>query len=99
MPKDVENCVSEMHGTNKRTGKPFTQSEKWAICTAMHKRKMESSLTDEQITEDINNRYFNLIQKVRQTKPELTYEESISYTEALLAKSEYNFDNITLFSV
>jgi len=47
MPKAVEECVSKIHGTNKRTGKPYTESEKWAICTAMHKKKMGKSESEE----------------------------------------------------
>jgi hypothetical protein len=30
--KRIEACVSSIHGINKRTGKPYTKSEKIAIC-------------------------------------------------------------------
>ena len=43
MPAKVERCVSKIKGINKRTGKPYTESEKWAICTAMHKVKSKYS--------------------------------------------------------
>jgi len=35
MPASVERCVKHIKGThNKRTGKPFTESEAYAVCTA-----------------------------------------------------------------
>lgn len=43
MPAKVEKCVNKIKGINKRTGKPYTKSEKWAICTAMHKVKSKHS--------------------------------------------------------
>ena len=52
MPAAVERCVREMKGTNKRTGKPFTQSEKWAICTAAHKKSQSKASADVGITEE-----------------------------------------------
>ena len=43
-PASVERCVSKIKGINKRTGKPYTKSEKYAICTASHnvKKKLKS---------------------------------------------------------
>jgi hypothetical protein len=38
MPLKVERCVKKIKGINKRTGKPYTESEKWAICQAMYKK-------------------------------------------------------------
>jgi len=52
VPKAIESCVAKMHGTNKRTGKPFTQSEKWAICTAAHKKSQGKASADVEITEE-----------------------------------------------
>jgi len=34
----MEHCVSGIHGTNKRTGKPYTEGEKIAICKAQMKK-------------------------------------------------------------
>jgi hypothetical protein len=34
----MEHCVSDIHGTNKRTGKPYTEGEKIAICKAQMKK-------------------------------------------------------------
>ena len=44
MPASVERCVKKIKGINKRTGKPYTKSEKWAICTASYnvKHKIKS---------------------------------------------------------
>lgn len=34
-PKSLDDCVSGVRGkSNKRTGKPFTESEAFAVCTA-----------------------------------------------------------------
>jgi hypothetical protein len=30
--KKIEDCVSSIRGINKRTGKPYTESDKIAIC-------------------------------------------------------------------
>ena len=30
--KRIDSCISKVSGTNKRTGKPFTNSEKVAVC-------------------------------------------------------------------
>ena len=38
--KFMENCVKSITGKNKRTGKPYTKSEKIAICKqALRNRK------------------------------------------------------------
>jgi hypothetical protein len=38
--KFMENCVKDIQGTNKRTGKLYTKSEKIAICKqALRNRK------------------------------------------------------------
>lgn len=34
-PKELDSCVNSLKGkANKRTGKPFTESEAFAVCTA-----------------------------------------------------------------
>lgn len=38
MPKKIDDCVKAIKGINKRTGKPYTEDEKWAICTAQHQK-------------------------------------------------------------
>ena len=37
--KKIEDCVSKISGTNKRTGKPYTKSEKIAICKSRIMKK------------------------------------------------------------
>lgn len=35
MPKQLDECINKVKGTmNKRTGKPFTESEAFAVCTS-----------------------------------------------------------------
>ncbi len=47
MPQFVEDCVKKIHGVNKRTGKPYTQSDKYAICNAAWNRKQKKASIDE----------------------------------------------------
>lgn len=52
MPKAVEDCVKKISGNNKKTGKPYTQSEKWAICQAANKKSkagLDEPISDEDI--------------------------------------------------
>lgn len=49
--KWVEDCINSITGTNKRTGKPYTEGEKIAICKAKRskmKEKGSSELTEEE---------------------------------------------------
>jgi len=43
MTKDMESCVSQISGTNPRTKKPYTESEKIAICKVAIMKKHEKS--------------------------------------------------------
>jgi len=43
MPAKLDRCVADLEGkTNKRTGKPYTQSEKFAICNAAMKKESKA---------------------------------------------------------
>ena len=92
MPADVEKCVSEIKGTNKKTGKPYTRSEKYAICTAAHKKGMEgkSDLDLEQISDTVANATFNYATQMYNAKrvPTMT----IAYELAQVALARYNYD-------
>ncbi len=49
----MERCVSDIKGTNKRTGKPYTKGEKIAICkTSLKNRKEKNSSLEEVILEE-----------------------------------------------
>lgn len=40
--KWMESCVTSIKGTNKKTGKPYTEGDKIAICKATYMKKKES---------------------------------------------------------
>jgi hypothetical protein len=89
MPKDVEKCVSEIKGNNKKTGKPYTRSEKYAICTAAN-NKAKSDLDLEQIGDTVANATFNYAMQMYNAKrvPTMT----IAYELAQVALARYNYD-------
>jgi len=97
MPKSVEECVRKIKGTNKRTGKPYTREEKWAICTAMHKKKTESSseLTQDELIElenELQNSMSNCIQKLLKNGKAKTYSDACNLYDALFAKAGFDMD-------
>jgi hypothetical protein len=51
--KWMERCVSGIKGTNKRTGKPYTEGDKIAICKAQLKKTgaSEEALSEESLRE------------------------------------------------
>lgn len=52
----MKKCIDGISGTNKRTGKPYTQLEKIAICKAqLTKNKSDSSTSFELDTDLIND--------------------------------------------
>lgn len=51
--KFMEDCVSKISGSNKRTGKPYTKGEKIAICkTALKRRKAKAETQQEEYVYD-----------------------------------------------
>lgn len=63
----MEDCVAKISGTNKRTGKPYTESEKWAICNAAHKKQMGKATLEEQVELDkefiIDDSFFEALEE------------------------------------
>ena len=45
----IERCVAQIKGTNRRTGKPYTKSEKIAICKAQILHPSEKSRTKKRV--------------------------------------------------
>src|SRR3990172_4475395 len=53
MPEKLDRCVADLEGKmNKRTGKPYTRSERFAICQSAMK-KAKSSVTEEEAAEHL----------------------------------------------
>lgn len=95
MPAKLERCVADLDGkTNPRTKKPYTQSEKYAICNAAIKRghdKSNASL-ESHVLEILDENTRKLLSSGRAK----TLEEAQSMAEALLAKSDYDVDMLQI---
>lgn len=102
MPKAVEDCVKKISGTNKRTGKPYTQSEKWAICTAAHEKKGKADFSVEDFTEeelsqisDEVEKSMNLcMRKMMDSGKAKNQEEAKAKCEAMMSKANYNLEQL-----
>jgi L-aminopeptidase/D-esterase-like protein len=102
MPKAIEDCVKKISGTNKKTGKPYTQSEKWAICTAAHEKKGKAEFSIEEFTEEEIDEMFaqadksmNMcMEKMMNSGRAKTTEEAKAKCEAMMARSEYDLEQL-----
>lgn len=93
MPKAVEDCVKKISGTNKRTGKPYTDSEKWAICTAAHKNKMDNAeLNPEDFSELVANAVYNYATQIYNAKTTPSMVMAYELAQIALAKANYNYE-------
>ncbi len=98
----MERCVTGISGKNKRTGKPYTEGEKIAICKAQLKKNkekraaLEEVIVDEDVIEKLHETESTLIKKVIENKRvsgELQAEELFSN---LLIKSNYDLDLLSI---
>jgi hypothetical protein len=99
----VEKCVSSISGKNKRTGKPYTEGEKIAICKAQLSKNKEKNAAlegeikiDEDILEKLDTTASILVKKVVENKRvsgELQAEELFAN---LLIKSNYDLDLLSI---
>ncbi len=98
MPKAVEDCVKKISGTNKRTGKPYTTSEKWAICQAAHKKgKEKAEYTDEELNaaiEDVTGLMEKAAIKLFHNGKVQNMDQAYAMAEVLLARSGYDVDKL-----
>ena len=96
--KFIEDCVSKITGTNKRTGKPYTKGEKIAICkTALKNKKSELELNPDEasvnyITSTLDSLSTKLINSGKATDRQTSYY----LIDALLAKYNYDVDTLKL---
>lgn len=105
MPRAVEECVKKINGTNPRTNKPYTQQEKWAICTAAHKKKTAKSETDLEITEEEIalaeaefDRKMNMChQRMMKSGRAKNMDEARQLCSRELAKANYNLEKFEFF--
>lgn len=103
MPKAVEDCVKKLHGTNKRTGKPYTQSEKWAICTAAHKNKgkadfdVEVDFTPEELDEisaQMDKAMDTCMKKMMGSGRAKNQEEARAKCEAMMSRANFDLEQL-----
>lgn len=91
----MERCVDGVSGSNKRTGKPYTKSEKIAICKSQLNKKRskaaeDDTSVDDDIMEEMDDAMMNCIHKKIQAGDAATPLEAMSLCEAELAKSEFD---------
>lgn len=93
MPKEVEDCVKSIRGVNKRTGKPYTDSEKWAICKARHEGKGKSEI---QIFEEVANATYNYANYSFKSGDSSSMTEAYEKAQVALTKANYNYEVLEL---
>jgi len=103
MPKAIEDCVKKINGTNPRTKKPYTQQEKWAICTAAHKNKKGNAsedLTKEEIAlaeEEFDKKMNACHQRMMKSGRAKNMEEAHQICSKELAKANYDLSKLEFF--
>ena len=93
----MEKCVGSISGTNKRTGKPYTEGEKIAICKAQLSRtksKAEFTEVDPEILDMFLNNRDACIRKLMSLNK--TFAQAESEYDSLLAKSNYDINTLEL---
>jgi hypothetical protein len=92
----MEKCVGSIKGNNKRTGKPYTKSEKIAICKSQLQKKKSKSeeevILDMDVVEAVEcamANYANILYKQGKAQ---TVSEAYRLAEAVLVKNDYNIN-------
>lgn len=93
MPKAVEDCVKAIKGTNKKTGKPYTTSEKYAICNS---RLKKSKSSEAEIIDEVTLATFNAAQVLFNNKVVPSIDDARAMTDALLSKANYDTNGLEL---
>jgi hypothetical protein len=93
----MEKCVSGISGKNSRTGKPYSEGEKIAICKSQHKKSKESKseLSEQEVLsvqEEVSEVSELLKSKILKIKPNLTPIELEDMKELYFQKANYNLD-------
>ena len=108
MPAWVEQCVSKIHGTNPRTKKPYTDSEKWAICQAAWKKKkakaaieeVEFVERDEDVTlaeAEMDKGMERCMKQKMRTGKAKSREEASEMCKAMFKNAEYDTSKLEFF--
>jgi hypothetical protein len=90
----MEKCVSSITGKNKRTGKPYTEGERIAICKTQYEKSKgaEFSGIDKDIFDRIESLELKVVAQLLRNRKARNAVSAKSTYEALLAKSGYDID-------
>lgn len=99
MPKWVEDCVSKIEGINPRTGKPYTEEEKWAICQAAWKKKQQKAERSDKVIVDESKADFEkrmnaCHRKMLSTGKAKNIEEAHQLCLRELSRANYDMDKL-----
>jgi hypothetical protein len=88
----MEKCVSSITGKNKRTGKPYTEGERIAICKTQYEKSKGAEFTsiDEDILRSIENLELRVVAQLFKNKRVYNASGAMAIYEMLLAKSGYD---------
>lgn len=93
MPKKLEDCVAKVSGTNKRTGKPYTRSEKYAICNAQMKKSHEGKEQAE-VASIVENELESAKDRLIQQGRVKNRDEASMHVEVVLTRYNYDVDEM-----
>jgi hypothetical protein len=90
--KWMEKCVNSITGTNKRTGKPYTEGERIAICKTQYEKSKGAEFIsiDEDILRSIEDLQLRVIAQLFRNKRVHNASGAMATYEMLLAKSGYD---------
>ena len=107
MPIWVENCTKKIHGKNPRTGKPYTDSEKWAICQAAWKKKKAKASVEEEFVEgdedillaeaEMDKGMERCMKQKMRTGKAKSREEASEMCKAMMKNAEYDPSKLEFF--
>jgi len=93
MPAKLEDCVNKVTGNNSRTGKPYTKSEKYAICNAQMKKSQEGKEQAE-VASIVENELESAKDRLVQQGRVKTREEASMHVEVVLTRYGYDIDEM-----
>jgi len=93
MPKQLEDCVAKVSGTNKRTGKPYTRSEKYAICNAQMKKSNEGK-AEAEVASIVENEIESAKDRLIQQGRVKNRDEASMHVEVVLTRYNYDVDEM-----
>jgi hypothetical protein len=92
MPAKLDRCVADLEGKiNKKTGKPYTRSERFAICQAAMKKESKAEFVGEKeialAASDMDAKMNACHQRMMKTGKAKNMEEAHQLCQKMLAKA------------